>query len=297
MNIFQMKAFIEIAQAASISKAAQQLHLTQSAVSQQLQSLENHLGYQLLQRSNKGVKLTEYGNIFYSYAQSFVTLWDNLQNDLAAVEGNYSFLQIGTCAAIGQYALPCALYLFKQKYPYLSVSVQSFPSAEIALRLREHSIQIGFVQDGFDQKDLNSYPVLKSQFILVAPPTIEVDRIDLTDLARVPLILPPEGSDLKKALNLSFSQYGFDLNLLPPFLELDSIESIKSTVRAGHGSSFLPYFTVKKELFSQELKEVSLEGVNLETSFLMVWRKESTPTESERDFITFIKKEGVKAFC
>ncbi len=297
MNFFQMKAFIEVAQAASISKAAQNLHLTQPAVSQQLQALEKCLGYQLLTRSNKGVRLTEYGNIFYLYAQSFITLWENLQNDLAAVDGKHSSLQIGTCAAIGQYALPCALYLFKQKYPYLSVSVQSFPSEETLLRLREHSIQIGFIQDGCDVKDLNSYPVLKSNFVLVAPPATAVDTIDLTALHTIPLILSPENSDLKKALAVSMAQYGFDLDLLTPILELDGIESIKSSVRAGHGSSFLPYFTVKKELFSKELKEIKLDGVNLETSFVMVWRKEGKQTEIERNFTSFIKTEGGNAFC
>ena len=122
-------------------------------------------------------------------------------------------------------------------------------------------------------KDLNSYPVL-SNFVLVAPPATAVDTIDLTALHSIPLILSPENSDLKKALAVSMAQYGFDLDLLTPILELDGIESIKSSVRAGHGSSFLPYFTVKKELFSKELKEIKLDGVNLETSFVMVWRKE-----------------------
>ena len=297
MNIFQMKAFIETAQAASISKAAHHLHLTQPAVSQQLQSLEKYLGHQLLLRSNKGVKLTESGNIFYSYAQSFITLWENLQNDLATVEENHTSLRIGTCAAIGQYALPCALYLFKQKYPQLSVAVQSFSSAQILDQLREHSIQIGFVQDGHDLKAFNSSPVLKSRFVLAAPPTTEVTSLTLTDLPTIPLILGSADSDLKKALQHAFLDYGFDLNVLLPLLELDGIESIKSTVRAGHGYSFLPYFTIKKDLFTKELKEIELKGVDLATSFSMVWKKEMGSTEVEQNFINFIKTEGVKAFC
>ena len=146
-------------------------------------------------------------------------------------------------------------------------------------------------------KDLNSYPVLKSNFVLVAPPATAVDTIDLTALHTIPLILSPENSDLKKALAVSMAQYGFDLDLLTPILELDGIESIKSSVRAGHGSSFLPYFTVKKELFSKELKEIKLDGVNLETSFVMVWRKEGKQTEIERNFTSFIKTEGGNAFC
>ena len=297
MNIFQMKAFIETAQAASISKAAHHLHLTQPAVSQQLQSLEKYLGHQLLLRSNKGVKLTESGNIFYSYAQSFITLWENLQNDLATVEENHTSLRIGTCAAIGQYALPCALYLFKQKKPQLSVSVQSFPSLQILGQLREHSIQIGFIQNVCDLKDFNYSPVLKSRFILAAPPSTTVTSLDLTDLHTIPLICSSDDSDLKKALRLSLLEYGFELNLLTPLLELDGIESIKSTVRAGHGYSFLPYFTIKKDLFTKELKEIELKGVDLATSFSMVWKKEKGSTEVEQNFINFIKTEGVRAFC
>ena len=297
MNINQMKAFIESVQAASISKAATQLHLTQPAVSQQIQSLENSLGYQLLIRSNKGVQLTEYGKVFYSYAQSFITLWGNLQNDLANVENNNATLQIGTCPAIGQYALPCALYLFKQKYPYNSVSVQSFSSEQILYHLKEHSFQIGFILDGYNPQDLTSYQVLKNPLILVASPQMDLSIIELKELHTIPLILGPENSDLQKSLRLSLSQYGFDLTPLKPLLELDGLESIKSTVRAGHGCSFLPYFSIKKELYSKELKEIKIKGVNLETSFSMVWRKEENLTEAARSFIDFIKNEGVKGFC
>jgi DNA-binding transcriptional LysR family regulator len=298
MNIANLKAFIETVQASSISKAADNLHLTQPAVSMQIQSLENSIGFQLLNRSNRGVQLTEYGKVFYSYAQSFLTLWDNLQHDLKTMkDGDVIPLQVGTCQAIGQYALPCALYLFKQKFPQIKVSVQSLASTEVINELRDRTLQVGFVEGIPQYPELQSSVVLTSELVLVSSPEKADTVLSLAELSKLALILPPGPSEIRRSLKRNLAAYGFEETSWQPFLELDGLEGIKSAVISGHGYSFLPYFAIKKELFSGELKRVPLSNATLEITFAMVWRKVEKKTEFCRDFINYIIAEGSKSFC
>ncbi len=298
MNIVNLKAFIETVQASSISKAADTLHLTQPAVSMQLQNLETSLGCQLLIRSNRGVQLTEQGKLFYSYAQSFLTLWDNLQRDLKTISADeHAALQVGTCPAIGQYALPCALYLFKQQFPQIRVSVQSLTSDLIVTELRDHTLQVGFLEGIPKQPDFATHQVLTSELILAAAPDRAVPAARLIDLPNLPLVLTPETCDIRRSLQKGLAAHNLDVTKIKPFLELDGLESVKSAVISGHGLSFLPYLAIKKELFSGELKAVPLLDATLAISFSMVWRKDTDPSGQAREFIQFIKTGGGKSFC
>lgn len=298
MNIDHLKTFVETVQLSSISKAADQLHLTQPAVSMQLQSLESSIGYQLLVRSNRGVQLTEYGKVFYSYAQSFLTLWENLQNDLKNIQnGKTSALPVGTCPAIGQYALPCAIYLFKQKFPQVRISVQSMTSETILNEVRDHTLQIGFLEGTPNVPDLAVHIVLKSDLLLVGAPANNLETVTLEDLPNLPLILTPETCDVRRALKKNLASYKMDDAKLQPFLELDGLESVKSAVLSGHGLSFFPYLVIKKELFAGELKTVEIKDANLEITFSMVWRKDEPLSEQGELFVNFIKTEGSQSFC
>ena len=298
MNIDHLKAFVETVQLSSISKAADQLHLTQPAVSLQLQSLESAIGYQLLVRSNRGVQLTEFGKVFYSYAQSFLTLWDNLQHDLKNIQdGKTGTLQVGTCPAIGQYALPCAIYLFKQKFPQIRLSVQSMTSDTIVNEVRDHTLQIGFLEGSPSVSDLAFHVVLQSDLLLVGAPANALQTVKLGDLPTLPLILTKENCDVRRSLKQNLTRYGMDENKLQPFLELDGLESVKSAVLSGHGLSFFPYLAIKKELFSGELKLVEIKDAKLEIIFSMVWRKDEALSEQGELFVNFIKTEGGQSFC
>ncbi len=298
MNIDHLKAFVETVQLSSISKAADRLHLTQPAVSLQIQSLESSIGYQLLTRSNRGVQLTEYGKVFYSYAQSFLSLWDNLQHDLKNIQaGNTAPLQVGTCPAIGQYALPCAIYLFKQKFPQIRISVQSMTSEAILNEIRDHTLQIGFLEGTPAVSDLYVHVVLQSELMLVGKPNNHLQTITLGDLTSLPLVLTPDTCDVRRSLKKNLAQYKMDDQKLQPFLELDGLESVKSAILSGHGLSFFPYLAIKKELFSGELQPVEIKDAKLEITFSMVWRKDETLSEQGNKFVDFIKTEGGQSFC
>lgn len=298
VNIEWLQAFAETVRVESITKAAQNLHLTQPALSQQLRNLERELGHELLVRSNRGVELTAPGKVLYSYAQSFITLKDNLVHDLGALNRRQDEeLSIGTCVPVGQYALPCALYLFKQKYPQVGVRVQDMSTDEVVERLRDHSIAVGFVQDGFQAPDLASHVMISTELTVVAPPDWSDVPNTVSELMASPLILTSQACDIRRSLVSGLEPHGAKETDLRPVLEMDGLEAVKSAVASGHGLAVLPYFAVKKELFTGLLKRVEIPGVHLECCFSVIWRRNEPDSPALDYFIGFLKEKGNEVFC
>lgn len=298
MNIDWLQAFTETVRCESITKAAQNLHLTQPALSQQLRNLERELGHEILVRSNRGVELTEAGKVLHSYAQSFITLMENLRHDLAVLDSRpEEELSIGTCVPVGQYALPCALYLFKQKYPQVGVRVQNMLTEEVVERLRDHSIAVGFVQGGVDTPDLASHVMIATELVIIAAPGWAAVPSTVRDLMASPLILTSQSCDIRRSLIRGLEHHGVHGADLHPMLEMDGLEAVKSAVSSGHGLGVVPYFAVKKELFTGALRRIEIPGLKLECSYSVTWRRSESPSAALSFFVDFLREKGNEVFC
>ena len=113
MNLQNLNVFYLTVKLKSITKAAEVLHFTQSGISLQIQSLEEELGETLLIRSNKGVELTEAGEVLFDYAGTILSIQDNIKRDFSNMRTKKKRLLLGACRAIGEYALPCSIYTYK----------------------------------------------------------------------------------------------------------------------------------------------------------------------------------------
>lgn len=298
MNTDWLQAFTETVRCESITKAAQNLHLTQPALSQQLRNLERELGREILIRSNRGVELTEAGKVLYSYAQSFITLKENLRHDLAVLESQPDEeLSIGTCVPVGQYALPCALYLFKQKYPQVGVRVQNMITEEVVERLRDHSIAVGFVQGRVDAPDLASHVMIATELVIIAASAWTRIPSTANELISSPLILTSHSCDIRRLLIRGLEQNGIPGTDLHPMLEMDGLEAVKSAVLSGHGLGVVPYFAVKKELFTGALRRIEIPGLKFECSYSVTWRRSEPPSAALAFFVNFLKEKGNEVFC
>lgn len=298
LNIDWLQAFTETVRCESITKAAQNLHLTQPALSQQLRNLERELGREMLIRSNRGIELTEAGKVLYSYAQSFVTLKENLRHDLAVLECRPDEeLSIGTCVPVGQYALPCALYLFKQKYPQVGVRVQNMLTEEVIERLRDHSIAVGFVQGGIDAPDLASHVMISTELVIIAAPGWTAIPSTVQELVALPLILTTQSCDIRRSLIRGLAHHGIQGTDLHPMLEMDGLEAVKSAALSGHGLAVVPYFAVKKELFTGALKRIEIPGLKFECSYSVTWRRSESPSAALAFFVDFLREKGNEVFC
>lgn len=298
MHIEYLKYFFEVASVKSISKVANSCHISQPALSQQIQRLEDSLGFKLLERSNKGVELTEAGQIVEKYAKNLIKSYDNMVEDLAAISKRNCTMRIEACPTMATYALPCTVYKIKEEYPNYNYCLISSVSEEVEHDVLIDACDVGFVQGIPSDQDLISSKVGTDRMVLVASSDYIIkSEITLDELIRYPLVMMHEKYQCRKQFNEMLKERGFDLEKLNVLFSLDSTESVKSSVLKGHGLSLLPYISIKKELYNKQLKEIKVTDFEMVYDIYIIYKRDKGMNKGTKDFIQFLKKIGEKSFC
>ena len=295
MNIQYLKAFYVTVESNSISKAAKLLHLTQPGLSMQIQSLEKELQVSLLIRSNKGVELTEAGKVVFDYASTILSLQDNIERDLEDLKTHKRKLLIGSCKAVGEYALPCSIYLYKEDNKDVDINMEISNTKQVIENLLNRTVNLGIINGKIDNKSIVTEKITSDELLLVTSLPLK-DTIPLSDLTKLPLIFREEGSGTRETIKSDLEKHGIKLNDLNIIYELNSMEAIKSSVIAGKGISFIPELSIKRELKDERLKKIEIENLELTTDFYIAYRKDHEFSPCETDFIKFIKSSK-RGFC
>ncbi|EOC99561.1 LysR family transcriptional regulator [Caldisalinibacter kiritimatiensis] len=296
MNLQYLKAFYVTVKANSISKAAKLLHLTQPGLSMQIQSLEKELQVNLLNRSNKGVELTEAGRVVFDYANTILSLQENIERDLENLKTDKKYLHIGSCKIVGEYALPCSIYIYKHDNKDVDINVEISNSSQVVENLLDRTVNIGIIQGNVDNKKIVTEKIASDRILLVTSLPLMKTNITTDELRKLPIIFREEGSETRKAVINFLNQYDMDIDDLNIIYELNSMEAIKSSVLAGKGVSFIPELTIKKELKDGALTKIDIEGNSIACSYYIAYRKDHELSVYEKDFISFIKSSK-RGFC
>lgn len=298
MHIEYLRLFYEVASVRSISKVANYSHISQPALSQQMQRLEDSLGYRLLDRSNKGVELTEAGKVVEKYCKGLIRSYDNMLEDLDAINKNNSSIRIEACPTMATYALPCTLYLIKEEFPQYTYNLTSNLSDVVEQNILNDVCDVGFIQGIPNDGELVRAKVGTDKLVLVSSYNYNIkEEISLNELAKHPLIMIQEKFKYRKQINEYFKQNGHSMDDYKILFNLDSTESVKSSVVKGYGLSFVPYIAVKKELYIKQLKEVKVENFEMSYDIYIIYKKNKDMNKSTKEFIQFLKKIGEKSFC
>ncbi|PKM86248.1 MAG: LysR family transcriptional regulator [Firmicutes bacterium HGW-Firmicutes-12] len=298
MNIESLKYFHAVANIGSISRVASNSHISQPALSQQIQKLEEVLGYKLLNRSNKGVALTEAGRIVQKYSKTLIKSYDNMLEDLTVIDTTNNTVRIDSSPTIATYSLPCTIYTMKEEYPGYKICLSTNLSEEVEHSVINEVSDFGFIHGMPYESSLQAARVGVDRLVVVASQGITIDNeVVLKDLLNYQLILLLDRFKVTQEIRSHFQKSDYDLNDFNILLSLDSIESIKSTVIKGYGISILPYVSVKKELYSQQLKEVKVKELDMNYEIYLVYKQDKEIRRCVKNCISFFKKIGEKSFC
>ncbi|AYD39548.1 LysR family transcriptional regulator [Clostridium fermenticellae] len=296
MNLEYLQSFYITVKCNSISKAASKLHLTQPGLSIQLKNLEKEFDTSLLIRSNKGVELTEEGKVVFNYADTILSMKNNVERDLKSLQQNRPKLLIGSCKSIGEYALPCALFIFKKLHKELDISMEVANSPEVIKKLCDHSINIGIIQDNPKKNGIDTKYLASDELILVGNSNNTTEYITIEELKNLPLILREENSNARYLVKNAFQEKGILLEDLNVIYSLNSPEAIKSSILSGKGVSFLPKIIVKNELKKGLLKHITIDEIKIEFNYYLIHRQNYIFNKYEQMFVDFITSSK-KAFC
>ncbi len=297
MNLRNLKTFHLAAKLKSISKVAEALHFTQPGISLQIQALEEELGETLLIRSNKGVELTEAGEVLLDYADTILSIQDNIKRDFDNIKTKNEKLLLGACRAIGEYALPCSIYTYKQDRPDVDINLKLNNTQNVIKNLTEKAVNIGIVQGRVERRQIQTEIITSDRLILVrSASTRSQEQISQDELKQLPLILRERGSGVRKTIKEYLAKINIGIESLKVIYELDSMEAIKSSVMSGKGISFLQKLAIQRELRDETLKEIKIDGLKMYSKFHIAYRYDHQLKVLEKEFIDFIKSSK-RGFC
>jgi DNA-binding transcriptional LysR family regulator len=256
MELNQLRTFLLAATEHSFSKAAETLHLTQPAVTQQIKNLESELGEILFERLGRTLVLTPAGEALLTFTQPILNLADQALETVSRFANDKGRLTIGAGSTNTIYRLPTLLHHYHDNYPQVELRIRNGDSKLITRLVYENAIDLGLVTTINNlPKIIEANPLFRDGIWLVAPLNYP-DEISMTDLASEALILYRAGSGFRHYLQEQFQSYDFTPSVA---MELESIEAIIRLVRSGLGLAFLPEIAVIEELNNGLLKTVKIK--------------------------------------
>ncbi len=290
MDLHRLRVFHAVARLGSFSRAAEEVLLTQPAVSKQVRELEERLGFILLNRRGKQVSLTDAGRIVFNHAERVLALNEETRRALSDLEGlKRGYLHLGASSTPGTYLLPGVLAQFKERHPGIEISLAISRSEEIAKGVLRGEFDLGFV-GAASQAGLHVQPFVRDELLLITPPGHLLSQggaISPSALEGETLILREPGSGSRSLLEGELRRLGLKLG---KSLIMESPEAIKRAVAAGLGLSFISRFAVALELKRGELSTVALKGLRLERSLDIISRKDVRLPVSALAFAALFRK-------
>ena len=291
-TLSQLRTFQTVARLNSFSRAAQELHLTQPAVSAQIGALESALRIRLFERNGKTITLTEPGRIALAGAQDIGERLAQMRRELDELgEVLAGRLQIGASMVAGVYFLPEVLARFKDLYPEAELSLKVEPGRQIIDQIQRNELDVALVGEvaGSIDSHVAFKPILQDELIVVAPPDnplAEAGVIQLDALAELPFVLPESHSASGESIYDQLRAAGITLKSV---IELGNTGAVKHAVMAGLGLSIISHMAVVRELEEGKLCSLRIADLALHRQFGLSWNHEKPFSRLTSAFIGFVQ--------
>jgi DNA-binding transcriptional LysR family regulator len=294
MDTRQLAAYCAVVERKSFSRAAEQLGLTQPAVSQQIRSLEKRFGRQLLDRSGRRVEPTEAGRRLYRRAQRLLALEQQLVDDVVAeTDGKLTgTVQIGASTGPGGGVVPLLLCEFHLRNPGVEVSLSVFDTQRVIELVAERELELGVVGAARPHRSVVFEPLFRDEVVLVCAPghRFAGRRLTLEQLREEPLVVMQEGAGVRQVIEDELRHAGARLRDFDVRLELGLQESVKSAVAAGYGVSFISRSAVEAELSAGTLTAAQVEGLEPSREISLVRATGRPLTHAAEAFVAFARE-------
>lgn len=273
---YRVHTFLVVCRAGSYTRAAEELHISQPAVSQHIRQLEGHYGCRLFTKTGHGMELTPAGEMLYqafACAENDETRLHAEIEALAAAHGERPSLRLGCTRTIADYASPRLLATHLTRHPDEHILMRTGNTAELVSLIDRGEIDFALVEGSFDRAVFDSALFSREPFVAVAQAA--VPHSSISDLLYHRLILREPGSGTREIFEQHLAARNRSVRDFASVIELASIPAIKACVAAGAGVSFLYRAAVEEELARGELADVTPEDFIIEHDFSLIWQRGS----------------------
>ena len=293
IEVHELEIFLAAAETENFSAAARKLHLSQPAISFQIQGLEQRLKIQLFQRMGKRIALTEAGRELLPMAREMVNLSSRIEETMCLQQGIVKgHVIIGCSTSPGKYVLPQLIGAFRKQYPDVQFSVEVMNRQQVEEKLKAKELHIGVLAMCSKDKELECFPFFTDELVLIVDmdhPWAKRDTIQPSELKDAEWILREGGAATRQTVSEALGECGIPADDLRIAMELGSVEAVEAAVEAGHGVSMVSRIAVRRSLEMGKIKTVQVQGLDLQRQILLARNKLRTCTCAQLKFREFIE--------
>lgn len=294
LTLRQLKVFESVARHLSYSRAADELHLTQPAVSMQIKQLEDNINLPLFEQLGKRIYLTEAGHELYQYSRSISQQLSDMEvalDELKGMERGKLNISVVTTA---NYFAPHLLAKFCQRYRGVTVSLNVSNRETVLKQLSDNLIDLAIMGQPPENLDIDSESFMENPLVVIAPPDhplCKEHKIPVKRLAKEVFLVRESGSGTRSAMERFFAAHKIRIN---KGMETDTTEAIKQAVQAGMGLGIVSQHTAELELETNRLKVLDVQGFPIIRYWHVVNRKNKRLSGVANAFREFLLKEAAK---
>ncbi|CAG5008045.1 HTH-type transcriptional regulator CysL [Dyadobacter sp. CECT 9275] len=291
---FRLKVFYTVAQTLHFNRAAEELHISQPAVTKHIKELEQHYQTSLFDRSHKQISLTKAGDILLEHAHIIFEQYQKLDFELNLLQNKTEgILHIGASTTIAQYVLPAYLASFHQRFPDIRIELINANSLLIEQSLDDKKIDLGLVEGPMHHPGLKYVAFLKDELVLVtrtknAP---KKKTVSIRELTALPLLTRENGSGTSEIIEEYLQKLDLGIKDLNIHMQLGSTESIKNYLLHSDTFAFLSVYSITRDLADDRLTIVDIDGMEINRRLSFVYRQ-GQPSPLSALFMRFALLKG-----
>lgn len=287
-TLHQLKVFLTICEAGSVTKAAEALHLSQPAVSIQLKNLQEQFEIPLTEVVRRQLHITDFGWEIADTCERILNEAENINQKIESFKGQISGTLKLSIVSTGKYVMPFFLSQFLRENPAVKLKMDVTNKSQVIQSLEDNAVDFSLVSILPERISLETIPLMQNKLYLIGNKDFinehPVNRLE--DLERVPLIFREEGSGTRQTLERFTS---FKNLRIQNSMELTSNEAVKQAVMAGLGYSIMPLIGIKNDLMLENLKIIPLDGFPLTSQWQLVWLKNKRFSLAAKAYIRFLE--------
>ncbi|MDN3688569.1 LysR family transcriptional regulator [Cyclobacterium jeungdonense] len=271
---FRLKVFNTVARRLSFTKAAEELHITQPAVTKHIKELENQFNLAFFDRRGNKVQLSPAGEVLLKHTEEIKEIYRQIEFDLNQLNQTFKgVLHIGSSTSITQYILPPLLARFHKIHQDVRVELFSGNSEQIEQALLNKKIEVGVIEGKSKRREIHYTPFLKDEIVLVCSSKntlAKKDEIMPEELKKIPLLLREPGSGTLEVTADALKQKGINLAELQVEMQLGSTEAIKSYMQHSDCMAFVSLHAILNELKNGTLKIIEIKKLQIHRDFYFI---------------------------
>ncbi len=286
----QLQIFLKIAQTQSVTKAAEELHLTQPAVSIQLKNFQQQFDIALTEVVSRKIYITDFGKEIAIAAENIINQVNAINNKTMAFKGQLTGRLKISVVSTGKYVMPFFLSKFMKQHAGIELLMDVTNKNKVIESIENNEVDFALVSILPKNMHIEKMDLLQNKLYLVGNESIDFNygKVSKDFFEKLPLIFREKGSGTRQSMEHFISSKG--LNVIKK-MELTSNEAVKQALLAGLGCSIMPLIGIKNELHNKELKIIPIRGLPLKTTWRLIWLKGKKHSPVAQAFLTYLKKE------